>query len=458
MKKTEKIKLPFGLNEHNILVHIADVESGKKCNCICPACRDPLIAAKGAKNQHHFKHATTNECERGLESAIHMTAKQMIMERQEIKLPGYTITKSVKDSKGFMLSTQPKTIVKNGELISFDSVQKERDLYEMRADILAIKRNQMLIIEIFYSHKVDAQKIEKIMRANISAIEINLSDLRPDDVKDMESFWLSINDPNRSKWLHNVKEHADHPDLEKELNEILHKQEQKYKQEDIIKAKQEQKENAQLILSMKELRMLRSEQNIVLQREEKHNQEDKDKQEQEEKAQLIFAQEKLLRLQSKEHIEQLNKDAKMHPVWKNNSKTLQFSLDELPEYLNLDVPNGDWIFGCDRRVWQSAIYIYFVKSGKTRFSTDEVENWLIDKFKSEVPRLVEIIGKYGWKYPKRNSKNIPSSSITLWAYFNYLCKLYLLEFYGEGRLNQVSYLFGRVSKKTEGRLLKLKLY
>ena len=82
--KPIKIKLPFGLNENNILVHIADVKRGKKCYCVCPSCRSPLIAAKGSKKQHHFKHAFDNECKSGLESAVHLAAKKMIMERKQI--------------------------------------------------------------------------------------------------------------------------------------------------------------------------------------------------------------------------------------------------------------------------------------------------------------------------------------------------------------------------------------
>lgn len=39
-----KIKLPFGLNENNLLVHVSNVENGKKCGCICPSCRVALIA------------------------------------------------------------------------------------------------------------------------------------------------------------------------------------------------------------------------------------------------------------------------------------------------------------------------------------------------------------------------------------------------------------------------------
>lgn len=169
--KSLKIKLPFGLNENNTLVHIANVERGKSCNCICPSCRSPLIAAKGKKIQSHFKHATTIECEGGLESAIHMAAKQIIKERKQIKLPEYTINKTMLDSKGKM-HLEFKTIVENEQSISFDSVEEEQRINEIQADILAIARKQKLIIEILYRHKVDDQKIEKIQAANISAIEI----------------------------------------------------------------------------------------------------------------------------------------------------------------------------------------------------------------------------------------------------------------------------------------------
>ena len=48
-----KIKLPFGLNENNILVHVPNVDNGKKCGFICPSCRVALIAVKGNRGCIH---------------------------------------------------------------------------------------------------------------------------------------------------------------------------------------------------------------------------------------------------------------------------------------------------------------------------------------------------------------------------------------------------------------------
>lgn len=72
----------------------------------------------------------------------------------------------------------------SGGVIHFGSMQEEMVLDEMRADILATTGDTPLIIEVFYRHKVSDQKWLKMVKANVSTIEIDLSDLKPDDVKD----------------------------------------------------------------------------------------------------------------------------------------------------------------------------------------------------------------------------------------------------------------------------------
>lgn len=239
----QPIKIPFGLNKSNVLVHISDVESGKKCGCICPACKSPLIASKkGRQRQEHFKHAAVIECEGAFESAVHLAAKKIITERKQLTLSQYLISVSKKDSRGREYTAQ-KTIVKHGTNINFDSVEEEVELQGMRADILAKKGAHQLIVEIFYRHKVDDQKREKITENNLSAIEINLSNLLPRDVQDWEAFWLYINDPQHIQWLHNAKaHHADYPELEKQVTEKIQEQEEKYKQEEIEAQERAQKE------------------------------------------------------------------------------------------------------------------------------------------------------------------------------------------------------------------------
>ncbi|MHA3126753.1 competence protein CoiA family protein [Legionella pneumophila] len=402
--KSLKIKLPFGLNENNVIVHIANVESGKSCNCICPSCSTPLIAAKGTKNQHHFKHATTIECEGGLESAIHMAAKQIIKERKQIKLPEYTINKNILDSKGKM-HFESKILVERGRSISFDSVQEEQELNEMRADILAITNNQKLIIEIFYRHKVDEQKIEKIKAANISTIEIDLSDLTPDDVRNWETFWLCINDPNRTQWLYNARASSESIELEKQLRLRIQKIEKEYQQEQIKRLKQEQEAKPLLEKAIEELKIIRS----------------------------------------KKYGEQLELEAEKHPAWDFYIKYLQHSSGELPDYLSVDVSDGDWIFGCDKIIWQTAFYYNFIilnKNNKNYFSVKEIDDWLQNTAKCKIPSCAQSIGKYGRRFPELLptdiSINIPSSWKTLREYFNHLGKIGILIYSGNDRRNRGS--------------------
>ncbi len=398
------IKLPFGLNEKSVLVHISDVGSGKKCGCICPSCRSSLIAVRGRIKQHHFRHGTGHECEGGLESAIHLAAKKIIMESMQITLPACVVSISEKDSRG-ITHTESEGVVENGKVMNFDSVQEEIKIDEIRADLLAIKGDKRLVIEIFYRHKVDDVKKQKIVNANISAIEIDLSDLTSEDVKDWASFGLCINDPKRIEWLHNAKANGGVCRvLESRLRSKIQLIERTYQQEELLQENQRKQE---------ELRK-----------------ENKRKREQEQLAQAFV---ELNALRGIEHITRIKQEAATHPVWKHASKYLPFSWHELPDYLNVDVPDGDWIFGCDRRIWQTAFYSYFIdKSGKA-FCVKAVDDWL-QRVGCKVPLCVKTVGIYSRKYrlrvPSDVSEGLPSSWRTLKEYFGYLCNLGILEFSG----------------------------
>ena len=54
-----ELRNPFGLQNGQIIM-IDDIDkahNGSKCNCVCPACKEPFIARMGDKNQHHFAHS-----------------------------------------------------------------------------------------------------------------------------------------------------------------------------------------------------------------------------------------------------------------------------------------------------------------------------------------------------------------------------------------------------------------
>ena len=87
--------IPFGLRKSDgKFCDVADAPRGKKCGCICPSCKTPLIARQGKVNHWHFAHAsrqvfleTQNNCVFSFFVAVRMMARQVIGEQIEITLP-----------------------------------------------------------------------------------------------------------------------------------------------------------------------------------------------------------------------------------------------------------------------------------------------------------------------------------------------------------------------------------
>lgn len=75
------MKIPYAFRD-GIIVHISDVEKGKKCDAYCPVCGEFLIARKGEVMSHHFAHYPDSDCYVG-ESFIHIVAKYKMKEYLE---------------------------------------------------------------------------------------------------------------------------------------------------------------------------------------------------------------------------------------------------------------------------------------------------------------------------------------------------------------------------------------
>lgn len=82
--KSERGKhlLTHATNNDGQLVSINDVKNGKECNCICPACKEPLIARNNGKYRRpHFAHSSGRDCEAAHESMLHLLAKDSIQKK-----------------------------------------------------------------------------------------------------------------------------------------------------------------------------------------------------------------------------------------------------------------------------------------------------------------------------------------------------------------------------------------
>jgi len=165
------IKLPIALDLNtNQLTHITNVNKDNKesFNLVCPECKTPLITKIGDINVHHFAHKNL-ECEVNPETIIHILAKKVIAENNEIVLPIFN-----------PISLRWQHIKQEYTLSATES--KYEDIIP---DVIININDRPIFIEVAYSHFIDNEKLEKLKRINIETWEI---DLRNIDIFDYDSF------------------------------------------------------------------------------------------------------------------------------------------------------------------------------------------------------------------------------------------------------------------------------
>ena len=98
----------------------------------------------------------------------------------------------------------------------------------------------------------------------------------------------------------------------------------------------------------------------------------------------------LKRLRSKEHALELKQQIYTHPLWDYISAPEQDELVSFPDSLDAEIPDGDWIFGCARQVWQTAVYRRFVHENQKAFTIRFANNWLQENGCIQPPQVYEL--------------------------------------------------------------------
>jgi hypothetical protein len=190
---TSQLRVPFGLSGDR-LYEPHQVQNGKKCGCICPGCKRPLIAKQGSKTPH-FAHEPGEDCAYGLETAVHLAAKQIISDRQQVRLPA---VKYLSPFNGEILGhALPSTI-------SLDAVVQEFWLGDMRPDIVVTKDDQDYLVEIAVTHFVDVIKQAKIDARQTPTFEIDASSIKNDLTFEALTDLL-YGGPYQAQWLYHPR-------------------------------------------------------------------------------------------------------------------------------------------------------------------------------------------------------------------------------------------------------------
>ena len=179
------------------LVYIDDVERGLKCGCTCPACGEALIARKGDIRGHHFAHQA-GECATGLETSLHMMAKEILSSAQKLWLPSCILDVNW---------VKPMYKVFAEQNIQIDHVELEMRVSNIIPDVVVYGKNgEQLFVEIYVTHKVDEAKQQKLREIGVPTLEIDLSkESYYIDREALESILLRNKSVDIKKWLYHPK-------------------------------------------------------------------------------------------------------------------------------------------------------------------------------------------------------------------------------------------------------------
>lgn len=144
---------------------------------------------------HHFAHHTGHNCEYGYESSLHLAAKEIISNAKKFVIPAVYLDFPGSNKESLLLSPAKE--------ISIDNVKLERRYGDIVPDIVVVSGGKELFVEIFVTHKIDDVKFEKLKKANISTIEIDLSE-QDETISTDELSQILLNDNDAKTWKYNA--------------------------------------------------------------------------------------------------------------------------------------------------------------------------------------------------------------------------------------------------------------
>ena len=139
------LKIPFAMRDGR-LVHISEVDSGLRQDCVCPECKMPLVARKGALKVHHFAHSTETNCQP--ETVAHLLGKQLLAEKIAVAIQS-KIPVPVTWKCGECHDSHEMNLVQD-----VAQVRLEHSLGSLRPDIVLFGADDKVraVVEIVVSH------------------------------------------------------------------------------------------------------------------------------------------------------------------------------------------------------------------------------------------------------------------------------------------------------------------
>ena len=337
MQTTTDVKLCFGMRDGHV-VHISQLtaqEKGLRCNCTCPQCGTPLQAKMGTKRAHHFAHHGDYSCDifTANQTALHLMAKDIIESDKQLGLPAITVTPydlafSLDALYGYDTLIPPQLEYQPAKTVLCDKVILERRFSDFVPDITIHADGTTYFVEIAVTHFVDDEKLEKVTSAGIPMLEIDLSSLHLFEDLTREKMKSILISSTSRRWILPPDKEAAYEWAKAEYLRLM--KETESKRNELIEVEEHWQEINDSLKGYPRQRAI--------------------------------AQQKLNKLFVPETyrstVLSLRNDSAAKSALENCS-FMQKAPSQYPFFLDIPIM-GEFVFLCDRRIWQSMLFDSFV--------------------------------------------------------------------------------------------------
>jgi len=165
--------LPFAIRlSDSQLVSAADVPRGAACGCICPGCRNPLLAKQGTEREWHFAHVQATDCTDGYEKSVHELAKQRIQQEKRLLLPPIEASAHGWDVYGRLV--EEMLCVMEARRVRLDDCKKSYPHGEVTPDLTGRRKDREILVEITVFHRLMPEKQARLIETGVPVLEIDL--------------------------------------------------------------------------------------------------------------------------------------------------------------------------------------------------------------------------------------------------------------------------------------------
>jgi len=205
--------IAFALDSRGRLVDVHSVLQGLACDCVCAGCGDRLLAKQGQVRAWYFSHLSGAECRGGAETALHLAAKQLILEHRSVALPPLVVKLSRQHPR-FGLFERSKSIDLPDRVWRLSDARAEAAIGTYIADIAGTLDDMTeVIVEVKVHHEIEQEKTRYFRSSLLPCIEIDLYPLLKEPVDLQKLAWHVLECTTNRRWVSN----SSHAVLEAQL-------------------------------------------------------------------------------------------------------------------------------------------------------------------------------------------------------------------------------------------------